>query len=169
DKNGNYLKLAWGKDGLLGVADNMGRKLTFKLHPTTKKVALIVGPNKLTASYKTKGDNLEEVTNAKGEVFKYDYDDLHNLVKITLPDKTYKALTYNRDKDWVMSFRNPKGCLETYDYILGKPDPKTYFKSTVVKKCGKEVTNQSSYEFFHKSRQDGLGLYLHRVKTVNNG
>src|SRR5690606_5757339 len=101
--------------------------------------------------------------------YKYAYDDLHNLTKITLPDGTYKALTYNKDRDWVTSFRNPKGCLETYDYTLGKPDPKSYFKSTVVKKCGKEVTNQSSYEFFHRPRQDGLGLYLHRVKTVNNG
>lgn len=169
DKNGNYLKLAWGKDGLLGVADNMGRKLTFKLDPTSKKVALIIGPQKLTATYKTKGDNLEEVKNAKGEVFKYDYDELHNLTRINLPDKTYKSLTYNKDKDWVTSFRNPKGCIESYDYFLGKPDPKSYFKSTVVKKCGKEITNQSSYEFFHKQRQDGLGLYLHRVKTVNNG
>lgn len=169
DKNGNYLKLAWGKDGLLGVVDNMGRKLTFKLYPTTKKVAMIIGPDKLTATYKTKGDNLEQVRNAEGEVYKYDYDELHNLTKITLPDKTYKSLTYNKDKDWVTSFRNTKGCIESYDYILGKPDPKSYFKSTVVKKCGKEVTNQSSYEFFHKPRQDGLGLYLHRVKTVNNG
>ncbi len=169
DKNGNYLKLSWAKEGLLGVVDNMGRKLTFKLHPTTKKVALIVGPEKLTASYVTKGENLEEVKNAKGETYKYAYDDLHNLTKITLPDGTYKALTYNKDRDWVTSFRSPKGCLETYDYTLGKPDPKSYFRSTVVKKCGKEVTNQSSYEFFHRPRQDGLGLYLHRVKTVNNG
>lgn len=169
DKNGNYLKLEWAKDGLLGVVDNLGRKLTFKLDPTSRKVALVTGPNKLTATYKTTGENLEEVKNAKGETFRYAYDELHNLTLITLPNKQTKKLTYNKDKDWVMSFTNPKGCVESYDYLLGKPDPKSYFKSTVVKKCGKEITNQSSYEFFHKPRQDGLGLYLHRVKTVNNG
>lgn len=169
DKNGNYLKLAWSKDVLLGVSDNLGRKLTFKSDPSSKKVALIVGPNKMTATYDTAGDNLVAVKNASGEVYKYGYDELHNLVKITLPDKTSKELAYNKDKDWVTSFKNPKGCVETYDYMLGKPDPKSYFKSTVVKKCGKEITNQSSYEFFHKPRRDGLGLYLHRVKTVNNG
>jgi|GEM_PF-504764 YD repeat-containing protein len=169
DKNGNYLKMQWSKDGLQGVVDNQGRKLSFKVDPSTKKVALIVGPNKLTASYQTKGDDLVGVRTARGEAYQYVYDDLHNLTEIVLPDKKTKKLTYNKDRDWVMSFTNPKGCVETYNYILGKPDPKTYFKSTVVKKCGKEITNQSSYEFFHKERQDGLGLYLHRVKTVNNG
>ncbi|HAG91099.1 MAG TPA: cell wall-associated protein wapA [Bdellovibrionales bacterium] len=169
DRNGNYLKLAWGKSGLDGVVDNLGRKLSFKHDPVTKKVALIVGPNKMTATYNSKGDNLVAVKNADSEVYKYEYDELHNLTEITLPDKRMKKLSYNKDKDWVVSFTNPKGCVENYNYILGKPNPKEYFKSEVVKKCGKEVTNQSSYEFFHKERQDGLGLYLHRVRTVNNG
>lgn len=169
DKNGNFLKLAWSKDALISVADNLGRKLNFKQDPTTKKIALIVGPNKLVASYTTKGDDLLEVKNASNEVYKYKYDELHNLIRTDLPDKTYKELTYNKDRDWVMSFRNPKGCMENYNYTLSKEDPKGYFKSEVEKKCGKEVTNKSTYEFFHKNRADGLGLYLHRVKTVNNG
>lgn len=169
DRNGNYLKLTWGKDGLANVVDNTGKKLTFKLDPTSKKVALIVGPNKLVASYSTNGDDLVEVKDAENQVHKYKYDELHNLVRMDLPDKTHKELTYNKDRDWVMSFRNPKGCVETYNYSLSKEDPKGYFKSEVLKKCGKEVTNKSTYEFYHKPRVDGLGLYLHRVKTVNNG
>ena len=72
------------------------------------------------------------------------------MKRIDYPDNTYKALTYNKDKDWVTSFRNRKGCMETYDYQISKEDPKNHFWSNVVKKCGNKVTNQSKYEFFHR-------------------
>ncbi|MCB0361653.1 MAG: cell wall-associated protein wapA, partial [Bdellovibrionales bacterium] len=99
----------------------------------------------------------------------YSYDNLHNLTRIDYPDRTYKAITYNSDKDWVMSFRNRRGCVETYTYDVDKQDPKDHYSSSVKKVCNKKVTNQSSYEFFHKDRGDGLGKYLYRVKSDNNG
>ena len=82
-----------------------------------------------------------------------------------MSENTYKALTYNKDKDWVLTFRNRKGCIETYDYQVSKTDPKNHFWSNVVKKCNDKVTNTSKYEFFHKPRPDGTGVYLQRVRT----
>jgi YD repeat-containing protein len=169
DKNSNYLKLAWDKDQLLSVTDNLGRKLTFKYNQTTHKVSDVFGPNDLTTHYTVKGEDLMEVVDAKKEKFLFTYDDVHNLTRIDYPDKQYKALTYNKDKDWVTSFRNLKGCVETYDYEESKDDPKNHFWSNVSKKCGTKVTNHSTYEFFHKKRPDGLGVFLYRVKADNNG
>lgn len=169
DKNQNHLKLTWDKDVLGSVSDNLGRKLNFKFNPMTKKVSEIVGPNNLVARYVVKGEDLVEATDSKNQKYKYTYDEVHNLTRIEYADKTYKALTYNKDKDWVMSFRNKKGCLETYDYQMSKEDPKAHFWSNVVKKCGDKITNQSKYEFFHRPRPDGAGVYLYRVRTeVNN-
>ena len=123
----------------------------------------------LSAHYVVKGEDLVEVVDAKNQKFKFGYDDVHNLTRIDYPDKTYKALTYNKDRDWVTSFRNRKGCVETYDYQVSKEDPKNHYWSNVVKKCGDKVTNQSKYEFFHRPRPDGTGIYLYRVRTeVNN-
>lgn len=169
DKNQNYLKLTWEKDQLNQVADNLGRKLSFKYNPANKKVAEIVGPNNLVAKYSVKGEDLAEVVDAKTEKYKYGYDDVHNLLRIDFPDASYKSLTYNKDKDWVTSFRNRKGCMETYDYQVSKDDPKNHFWSNVTKKCGEKVTNQSKYEFFHRPRPDATGVYLYRVRSeVNN-
>ena len=169
DKNQNYLKINWERDELISVADNLGRKLSFKYYPTSKKVSEIVGPNSLSVHYTVKGEDLVEVADTKAQHYKFSYDDLHNLKRIDYPDSTYKALTYNKDKDWVTSFRNRKGCIETYDYQVSKDDPKNHFWSNVVKKCGEKVTNQSKYEFFHRARPDGNGIYLYRVRTeVNN-
>jgi YD repeat-containing protein len=169
DKNQNYLKLAWEHEALQLVADNLGRKLMFKYSGANKKVVEIVGPNNLVAHYVMKGEDLTEVTDSKKEKYKYSYDDVHNMVRIDFPDNTYKALTYNKDKDWVTSFRNRKGCMETYDYQVSKDDPQNHFWSDVVKKCGDKVTNRSRYEFFHRPRPDGTGVYLYRARTeVNN-
>ncbi len=169
DRNGNHLKLVWEKDQLKSVTDNQARKLTFKYNPITKKVSEIVGPNNLVARYTVKGEDLVEVTDAKKQTYKYTYDDVHNLTRITMPDGKYKALTYNKDKDWVTSFRNTKGCVETYEYKESPDDPKNHFWSNVVKKCGSKITNRSKYEFFHRPRPDGTGVYLYRVRTeVNN-
>ena len=168
DKNQNYLKLSWDKDFLQSVADNLGRKLTFRYNASTKKVSEIIGPNNLKAVYSIKGEDLAEVVDAKGKKYKYTYDDVHNLTRIDLPDGKFKALTYNKDKDWVVSFRNPKGCIETYDYQMSKEDPKNHFWSNVVKKCGEKITNQSKYEFFHRLRPDGTGVFLYRVRSEVN-
>jgi YD repeat-containing protein len=168
DKNNNYLKLTWERDLLTGVSDNLGRKLTLKYNPSTKRVSEIVGPNGLVARYVVKGEDLVEVTDVKNRKYKYSYDDVHNLTKIEYADGTYKALTYNKDKDWVISFRNPKGCVETYDYQMNKEDPQNHFWSLVEKKCGSKVTNKSKYEFFHRPRPDGGGVYLYRVRTEVN-
>lgn len=168
DKNQNYLKLTWEKDLLTAVADNLGRKLTIKYNGSNKKVSEILGPNGLVAHYVVKGEDLMEVTDSKAQKHKYQYDDVHNLKRIDFPDNTYKALTYNKDKDWVTSFRNRKACVETYDYQVSKDDPKNHFWSNVTKKCGDKVTNTSKYEFFHRPRPDGAGVYLYRVRTENN-
>ena len=168
DKNQNYLKLTWDKDTLSQVADNQGRKLNFKYNAANKKVSEIVGPAGLSAKYTYKGDDLAEV-DTKKEKFRYTYDDVHNLTRIDFSDGTYKALTYNKDKDWVTSFRNRKGCLETYDYQVSKDDSKNHFWSDVVKKCGEKTTNQSHYEFWHRMRPDNTGVYLQRVRSDVNG
>ncbi len=168
DKNQNHLKLIWDKNYLQAVADNQGRKLNFKYNPLNKKVSEIVGPNNLVASYVVKGEDLVEVRDAKRQIFKYSYDDVHNLTRIDFGDKSYKALTYNKDKDWVISFRNRKGCIESYDYQVSKDEPKNHFWSNVTKKCGEKITNRSKYEFFHRPRPDGAGVYLYRVRTDVN-
>lgn len=169
DKNNNYLKFGYSKDQLTSVVDNNGRKLTIKYSTSNKKVAQILGPNGMSAQFKHKGEDLIYAKNSWGNEFSYSYDDLHNLTKITYPDKTTREITYNKDKDWVTSFKNRKDCKESYEYKSDDNDPINHYWSNVVKRCGKKVVNKSSYEFWHKDKPDGTGKYLHRVRSDVNG
>lgn len=169
DRNGNYLKLVYQKDLLVSVTDNNGRKLSFAYDIKTKRIREIKGPNNLTVTYKIVNEDLVEVNNAWSNKFTYKYDDLHNLTHINYPDKTHKELTYNKDKDWVTSFKNRKGCKEVYDYEVDSKDPKNHYWSNVVKTCNGKVTNRSRYEFWNKEKRDGTGKYLARVRSEVNG
>lgn len=169
DKNNNYLKLVYDKDQLIAVVDNAARRLNFTYNPKTKKVKRITGPNNSKADYETAGEDLKLVVTDKKDKYAYEYDDLHNLTKITLPDGKTKSLTYNQDKDWVTGFKDTSGCLESYEYKVSSEDPKNHYWSTVTKKCNDKVTAKNTYEFFHRTRSDGLGVFLYRVKSdVNN-
>lgn len=174
DKNGNYLKMVYQADVLKEVQDNNSRKLTFTYK--NKRVSEIIGPAQngkpTKVTYEYKGEDLAKVNNMWGNDYLYEYDDVHNVTKITFPDKTSKIITYDKKNDWVMSFtdRYAKGvtpCTESYTYESDKNEPRDHFWSTATKKCGTEITNQARFEFWHKKRADGR-KYLARALTKTN-
>lgn len=168
DKNKNFLKMSYKGKLLSEVLDNSGRRLTFKYNPNNR-ISTIKGPSGVSVEYKFENlDNLVWVNNAWGNVYKFSYDDVHNLTKVTWPDKTFIELSYDRKKDLVLSYKDRLNCKETYNYETSKTEPKLHFWSTVEKKCGNEVVNQSKFEFFHKIRGDGSTI-LQRVVTTTNG
>lgn len=173
DRNGNFLKINREKNRIVSVSDNNGRKITFKYDEVTRKIASAIGPEGFRADFTIKGDDLRKVVrttpSGKKEEFTFDYDDTHNLTLAKFPDKTFKKLTYNKDKDWVMSFENERGCIENYDYQINPEDPKGHYWSSVIKKCGDKVTYQAKHEFWQKARKDGDGMYLLRTRSDDNG
>lgn len=167
DKNGNFLKFAYDGSLLKEINDNNGRRLSLKYN-NNKRLTTISGPSGITVDYKfEKLDHLVWVNNAWGNVYSYEYDELHNLTKATWPDKSTIQLTYERNKDWVLSYKDRQNCLESYSYESSKEDPKNHYWSVVEKKCGKDIVNNTKFEFFHKVRKDGV-TYLSRTVTVAN-
>lgn len=168
DKNGNFLKFNYDRDLIREIVDNNSRKLSFKYHPN-KKIQKITGPGGLMAEYRFDNlDDLAMVKNAWTNVYTYKYDDLHNLVKATWPDKTAIEIKYDKKNDWVISFKDRDNCNEAYTYEFSKENPRNHYWSTVKKVCGKETVADNRYEFWYRDRADGQS-YLHRVLTAING
>lgn len=168
DKNGNFLKFNYERDVIREIVDNNARKLSFKYYPN-KKVQKITGPGGLMSEYRFENlDDLAMVKNAWSNVYTYKYDDLHNLVRATWPDKTAIEIKYDKKNDWVISFKDRDNCNETYNYEFSKENPRNHYWSTVKKVCGKETVADNRYEFWYRDRSDGQS-YLHRVLTAING
>lgn len=169
DRNGNYLKYSYQNNLVREAIDSQGRKLSFEYYPS-KKIKQITGPNRIFAKYKYKDvNNLVWARTGEGNVYTYDYDDLHNLTRIGFPDKTSKKLTYDKNKDWITSFADRTGCVEKYNWVLSKENPKDNYYSTLEKKCNGKLINKSKFEFWFKPRPDGDGKYLARTtNTIND-
>ncbi|GIL18792.1 MAG: hypothetical protein BroJett040_25430 [Oligoflexia bacterium] len=168
DKNGNYLKFDYDKNQIKEASDNNGRRLQFKYY-TNNKIKSITGPNNLSVEYKFANmDDLSWVKNAWGNIYNYEYDDLHNLTKASYPDGTSIAIKYDKKNDWVTGFTDREKCTEDYGYEFSDSDPKNHYWSTVKKTCGKEVVNESKHEFWYKDRADGE-KFLQRVSSNING
>lgn len=173
DRNGNFLKINREKGRITSITDNNGRKITLNYDPSTKKLTSAVGPEGFRVDFVIKGDELRKATRVlptgKKEEFSFEYDDTHNMTLAKFPDKTFKKLTYNKDKDWVTQFENEKGCTENYDYQVNPEDPKGHYWSSLVKKCKGEITYQAKHEFWQKPRKDGNGMFLLRTRSDDNG
>ena len=164
DKSGNWIKIQRKKGLIVKVMDNKGRHLRFK---RKGGVLTVSGPGKIKMTYVIEDDNLVVATNSKGDKYRYIYDSYHNMIKTRYPDGTSTVLTYNIDKDWVMSFRDRRRCVERYQYDTNKRN-KNHYWTTVRKTCGRRVTNNSRYEFWNKNKKGG-GKYLHRARQEVNG
>lgn len=172
DKNLNSIKINYAGDRIKDIVDNNGRKFNFNYVSAKNLVESVSDPQGMKAEYKYKGEDLIELKNAWGNTYKFVYDDNHNLTKISYPDGTFKAITYDTKNDWVTSFAervfpNKPACLEKYAYETDKANPKDHYWSTATKTCGKEVKNEAKFEFWYKSKSDGR-KYLARVKTTTN-
>ena len=165
DRQGN-MEISWGPMQIQ-LMDNRGRQLTFFLDKKGGKIKTVKFGKRTVATYQHKGENLVKAVNNYGETFQHRYDKLHNLKRNIYPDKTTEELTYNLKKDWVMSFKDRRNCVETYEYGVNTKNPNHYF-STVKKKCGKKIVNKSKYEFWHRTGPSG-GKYLHRARARVNG
>ena len=172
DKFGNYIDFSWSRNKVT-VMDNKGRQLHLILDTSTGKVKEARFGKRLVARFSQDGkEDLRTVEIMKGKKkikYRYKYDSLHNLLTIIFPDKSTEKLTYNTRKDWVTSFKNRKGCLETYDYWKNPKNP-NHYSSSVEKKCGKKIVSRGKYEFWNKAHPNKKeGFYLHRARSRVNG
>ncbi len=168
DRNSNYLRLLYNKKNqLMQMSDNNGKRLDFKYN-LNNKITKIKTPEKNILKYFYLGQDLSKVINAWKVPYLYKYDSLHNLTEIVFSDKSSKKISYNKDKDLVVGFRNRNSCEESYVYEGSKDNPRNHYWSTVEKKCNGKITNKSKYEFWHRKKSDGTGKYLYRVLSQNN-
>ena len=168
DENGNYIQLTYKGSLITIIKDNSNRQLILS-YGSNKKVNLIRGPGRLKVSYRYAGSDLIHVSSAWGNKYAYQYDKLHNLIRITYPDKTFKKITYNGNRDWVTSFKGRTGCLETYKYSFSPKDPKNHYWANVVKRCQKKVVTKARFEYWYKPRKSTAGKFLARTRfKINN-
>ena len=158
-------EISWS-DKQVVVMDELGNRLRYLLNENGKAKQALYN-KKPVATYTHREDSLIKIVNNFKETYKHNYDNLNNLIKTSYPDGKTEELKYNVKKDWVIAFKDKRGCNESYTYGVNNKNPDHYF-STVKKVCGKRIVNQSKYEFWHGQKPGG-GKYLKRARSRING
>ena len=159
DRNKNYTDLNYSKDGRLEMLkDNFNNQIKVSWGDFGKSpriVLLEAGETKARYKYSPMGDLIEAI-GADAQPFAYEYDDEHNMSKIGYKDGTYKAMKFNKSKDWISSFRDKDGMVTSYSYIADTLDPENKLGTVVSRQQEGSREKESSrfwYEF--RKRKDG--------------
>lgn len=173
DRNGNFIKFSYGKEGhLASLVDNFNRKIFFEFN-NQGLIEKITGESKKVAEYKY--NNLSELVQSKdvdGNIYQYDYssDKRHNLTKIKYSDNTSMDIEYyGRDKfENVKRIKDRDGSVSEYGYDYAGLDQGNYKVSTVLRdKSGNKISS-TSYEYYGKTKATGE-QWTYRMIAVVDG
>lgn len=140
-----------------------GKNLKFQVNDTNQVFKIESGGGRGPSSiYLYEKENLIQSVDSLQSSHLYEYDKLNNIVKLTYPDKTHEYITYNNDHDRVIKMELRNKCQEYYDFFTENKDP-LHQISTLTRKCDNKTIHQYIYEFWYKTRSDGL-RYLERYK-----
>ena len=171
DVNGNKISLSY-ENGLISyLKDNFNNQVKFswKKFGTNSRVVRIERDDlKATYSYSAIG-NLTKAIGVDSVPYGYEYDEEHNLTKITYANGEYKKMTYNRSRDWITQFRDKTGLVTAYDYFSDSLDPENKF-GTIVSRFQEGSKNRDFSKFWYefRKRADGSKFNYRSVTSINN-
>ncbi|WP_353646181.1 DUF6531 domain-containing protein [Mesorhizobium sp. WSM2239] len=155
---------------IIEIVDWEDRRYRFSTN-SAGKVLRIHTPDDLLIEYRYNhyGD-LVAVKNAWRNVYTFFYDDEHNLIRATWPDKTFIAIDYDKEKDWVVGFVDRDLCKEAYKQGFSVRENEVYWVYS-TRRCGEELTAEGLYEFIYtKDSSSGRGrLWKVRVSAGLSG
>lgn len=146
------------------VIDWEGRHYLF-LTSSTGKVLSIRTPDSLSTEYRyDQSGNLVAVRNAWKNVYRFYYDELHNLIRATYPDKTFIAIDYNKERDWVTTFTGRDMCREAYDPGFSARETEVYW-TRMTKHCGENLILRGLYEFIYTRSSPPASSRLWKIRS----
>lgn len=169
DKNGNVIHFVYKGNLIEQLRDNFNNqvKFTWKDFGGHPRVVRIERDNlKASYTYSPIG-NLIKAVGVDAVPYVYDYDDEHNMTKITYADGEYKAMSYNKSRDWITKFRDRDGMVTTYDYFSDTLDPENKFGTIVSRfKEGSNERETSKFWYEFRKRADGSKFNYRSVTSV---
>jgi len=166
NKNGHAVTLNYDKDILKSITDSQAKQLFFEWYPDGKIKHISSAGDKKT-SYKYEANDLVESKDIDENVFKYSYDNNHNMELVSYTDGSSLKIKYNK-LQFVKELISRTGESTKYDYDQNPKNPDLHYWTTVVKQSPGGKKSKSRYEYEIKSRPDG-SKYTYRIATEIDG
>ncbi|HEY8278178.1 MAG TPA: DUF6531 domain-containing protein [Bdellovibrionota bacterium] len=168
DKKAQTLRFRHAENGkVVEVSDAKGNKATYKYcEADTYNSARKCGSGDLVQSRDTAGG-----------IYSYQYDSVHNLVRIGSPkngkpDQEFEEIAYwqpdSAGQGGVRSIKQPTGVLVEYKYWQDPRDKDNHYKTDVTTTYRSGRKTETSYEYWEKKRADGSHYRYKMVSVVDD-
>ncbi len=170
DSNGNLISINY-KDGLVSLLqDNFNNQVKFtwkKFGARPRIVRIERDALKVSYNYSPIG-NLTKAVGVDAVPYNYEYDEEHNLTKITYANGDFKKMNYDKARDWITQFRDRTGMVTAYDYFADSLDPENKF-GTIVSRSQEGSKNSEFSKFWYefRKRADGSKFNYRSVTSIN--
>ena len=167
-KSGYTITLSYNKAGhVASIKDSQAKQLFFDWYPEGRVKNVWSSGDKKTL-YKYRDKDMAEANDIAGNIYKYTYDNNHNLTQITYESGEKMIIKYHPKTNFVSEVVQKNGDSTKYDYGSDPKNSDLHYWTTVTKKgiTGKPISNKYEYEM--KTRPDG-SQYTYRIVTVVNG
>ena len=169
DGNKNFVELSYAKGNLSQIRDNFNNQLALGWQEAggfSRIKSIKLGSKKASYQYSKTGDLVSAVA-MDGSKYNYSYDDEHNLTKIAYANGTTKAMSYNKIRDWVTSFKDVDNSTIKYDYFTDTLDPENKFGSLVSRRDSSGKTENARFWYEFRKRKDGSRYAYRTVASYN--
>ena len=175
DKNGRLVLLSDKKTQSLRFKYNDAGKVVEVTDAKNKRATFqycdVSGAGYNAAKKCSKGD-LIAAKNTENSNFTYQYDNLHNLIKMSQPDNTFEEITYwpqnSEGLGGVKSVKAPNGVVVEYKYWQDPSDKEGHYRTELKTKFTSGRLSEASHEYSEKKRADG-SRYRYKLVSVIDG
>ena len=169
DVNGNVINIQYENGLVSSLQDNFNNqvRVSWKTINNIPRITRVERDElKAVYSYDKLG-NLTKVVDAEAVPYQYEYDDEHNMTKITYSNGEYKAMSYNKSRDWVTKYRDRSGIVTEYDYFSDSLEPENKFGTVVARYAeGSRDRQYSKFWYEFRKRADGSRYNYRSVTSV---
>lgn len=170
DKKTQTVRVVYNDAGKVKeVSDSRNNKATYEYCES--------GSSLYNSAKKCGRGDLVRSKDTSGSSYSYQYDSLHNLIRIGYPkdgkpDQEFEEIAYwpvNSDgMGGVKSVKNQNGVLVEYKYWQDPKDKDGHYKTSVKTNYATGKSSETSYEYQEKKRADG-SRYRYKLASVVDG
>lgn len=149
-ESGAIVTLTYGHESQIkGLRVSDGRSFRFFLNPHTQLIERVVSDKGEVISYLFDNQNLIGVKKGQEALWRYTYDEFHNLTEVHQVERKIAALKYDTASDRVIEFQNEHGCRERYSYKEIHAIGEETFIADIERTCRRREKSKTRFQFFY--------------------
>lgn len=148
--SGATVTLVYGSENqIIELRASDGRSIRLQWNPHSQFIERAVTAEGEAVSYLYENQNLIAVKKGSETLWRYAYDDFHNLTEVHQGKRVIAALKYDTANDRVIEYQNENGCRERYSYKEIRGTGEETFIADIERSCRQRENSKTRFKFFY--------------------